>query len=396
MYVQGLKLLNFRNYIDLELRFDSDTVILFGQNAQGKTNILEAIYICSCLRSHRTYRDSDLITHGKDEYAIYLDFFEPDGSGFENNFTESISVAYYDVVSKDPYRDRPRRIMKHNGMMISRAADIVGVFNAVIFAPEDLNIIKEGPAIRRRYLDMLISQIRSSYFSELLIYQKTLSHRNTQLKRIRDGIELPDYSNIEVWDMALASSASKIIMTRYDFSEKISRKAAERHKMMASGKEEINIRYRSIPGISLESGLEEMQIMVYEKLKNNFYEDVERGSTSYGPHRDDLEISLGGESVRNFASQGQQRTAVLALKIAELEIIAEETGSMPVLLLDDVMSELDETRRRQLISSIGSAQVILTCTDSAHAAPELTSLDPERKVKYFEVSDGSVLPVNMV
>ncbi len=396
MYVRSIKLSNFRNYRELELDFDSDTIVLFGRNAQGKTNILEAIYICSCLRSHRTYKDSELITHGENEYSIYLEFLEPDGFGSRNDFTEEISVMFYDAVLKDPARDKARRVMRHNGMLVNKTTDIVGVFNAVIFAPEDLNLIKEGPAIRRRYLDILISQIRASYFNELIIYQKTLAQRNTQLKRMRDGIVASDHGNIEVWDMALAASAAKIIMTRSDFTSKIDERASKHHSVMSSEKEVISVRYKTIPGISFDKGLEELQLIIFNKLKNNFYEDIDRGSTSIGPHRDDLELLIDGTSVRSFASQGQQRTAVLALKIAELEIIAEETGSMPVLLLDDVMSELDETRRKQLLSSIGMAQVILTCTDAAHAAPEFVQMNPQRKVRYYEVSEGSVLPVDMV
>lgn len=397
MYVKTLRLLNFRNYRDVTVELDSDTVVFYGQNAQGKTNLLEAIYLCSCLRSHRTYRDSDLITHGESEYSVGLDFIETAEDNTEySGFNENISVAYFDTVSKDASRMKPKRVLKHNGMLLSKTQDIVGIFNAVIFAPEDLNIIKDGPSIRRRYIDMLISQIKPSYFNELSIYQKTLLQRNSQLKRMRDGLVTSDHYNIEVWDMALASSAAKIIMTRNDFSIKINKHASNHHLIMSSGKEELNVKYRSVAGISTEDGYEEIQQSIYNKLKGNFNEDVERGSTTHGPHRDDLDISINNESIRSYASQGQQRTAVLSLKIAELEIIATETRSMPVLLLDDVMSELDQTRRKQLLSAIGRAQVILTCTDASHVEPELISMDGGRKIRYFEVSDGTISPSDMV
>lgn len=390
MYISELQLVNFRNYKDLRLKFDSDISVLYGQNAQGKTNILESIYLCSCLRSHRTSKDSDLIAHDESEYRVYLEFFEPDKSGFEPSFTESLSVVFYDTVSRDPSRSKSKRVMKHNGIVLNKMSDIIGLFNAVIFAPEDLNIIKEGPAARRRYLDILISQIRASYFNELTIYQKILLQRNTLLKQMRDGQSPKEYELLHAWDIALAASASKIITTRYDFTLKINEHASRHHFDMSSGKEKIIVKYKTMSGISFDSNLELLKGDIFEKLKTNFYEDVERGSTVNGCHRDDLEIIINGEPIRIFASQGQQRTAVLALKIAELEIINDETGSMPVLLLDDVMSELDETRRSQLLSSIGDAQVILTCTDKSHAAQDFLNKNPQRTVKYYHVTDGCV------
>lgn len=396
MYVRGIKLVNFRNYKEKQIQFDTDTTVIFGKNAQGKTNILEALYVCACLRSHRTYKDTELIMHGENEYRIYLDYYEPDEFGSEPTFTESLCVFYSDVVIGNPTKTKPKRIMKHNGMKFNKASEIIGLFKAVIFAPEDLNIIKEGPSIRRRYIDILISQIRPSYFNELNIFQKVLMQRNTLLKQMRDGKTKSDYETIHVWDVSLANSAAKIILTRKDFAKKINDHASVHHNKMSSGKEEITVKYKSVAGIDFNEALETVQTKIINKLKGNFYEDIERGTTSYGPHRDDLEIFINGEPIRIFASQGQQRTAVLALKIAELEIIYEETGTMPVLLLDDVMSELDDNRREQLMSSIGVAQVILTCTEPEHAAPEFIKLNPNRTVKYLEVKDGDVLISSMV
>ncbi len=390
MVIRELQLTHFRNYRDLKLTFDSDISVLYGQNAQGKTNILEAIYLCSCLRSHRTSRDMDLIAHSESDYGVYLEYCEPDPSRIEPTFTESLSVTFYDAVAKDPARQKSRRVMKHNGIALSRMGDMIGLFNAVIFAPEDLNIIKEGPSARRRYMDILISQIRASYFNELTIYQKVLMQRNALLKQMRDGMSLRDYELLYSWDCALAESASKIMSTRADFAAKICKNASKHHSDMSSGKEMIDVKYRTMAGISLDGSLDDIRKGILDKLKGNFSEDVERGSTGSGCHRDDLEITIDGEPIRVFASQGQQRTAVLALKIAELEIICQETGSMPVLLLDDVMSELDETRRGQLLASIGSAQVILTCTDKSHAAQDFLSRSPGRTVRYYHVLDGSI------
>jgi DNA replication and repair protein RecF len=393
MVIRELQIANFRSYKDLTLCFDTDITVLYGQNAQGKTNILESIYLCSCLRSHRTSRDSDLITHDESEYRVYLEFQESDDSFDDSStsFRENLCVVFYDVVSRDPNRTRSRRVMKHNGMLLTRMSDIIGLFHAVIFAPEDLNIIKEGPSVRRRYMDILISQIRASYFNELTIYQKILMQRNALLKQMRDGQSPRDPELLHSWDWALSASAAKIMTTRADFVAKIHEHASRHHYAMSSGKENINVKYKTLSGITFDKKLEEIQQDIFDKLKTNFNEDVDRGSTMNGCHRDDLEILINGESIRVFASQGQQRTAVLALRIAELEIIGEETGNTPVLLLDDVMSELDETRRNQLMASIGNAQVILTCTDRSHAAQDFLSEYPSRTVRYYKVEAGRVV-----
>ncbi len=419
MQVSGIYLTNFRNYKELNLEIDSDISVFYGENAQGKTNILEAVYLCSCLRSHRTSKDLEMISHDETAFEVKIDYKEDDHTGSRESFIqetnqnkkkevldfivgqpdeltpfiENISVSYYESVAGDPERSKNKRIIRHNGIILPRMSELMGLFHAVIFAPEDLMMIKEGPANRRRFVDILISQIRASYFSELGIYNKILIQRNSLLKQIRDGHVERDYEQLIVWDYALAKSAAKIIATRMDFTKKISEIAAKYHKEISSGKEEIYVKYKTISGIGSNDRVEEIENKIMEKLKSMFYEDIERGNTIYGPHRDDLEIALDGDGIRPFASQGQQRTAVLSLKMAELEIIRMETGDTPVLLLDDVMSELDSKRRKMLLSSIGNAQIILTCTDRSHIIEDFLNETPNRTIRYYHVKNGEVSSV---
>ncbi len=393
MKVLGVFLKNFRNYKELNLSLDADINILFGDNAQGKTNILESIYLCSCLRSHRTSKDTELIKHDSNEYEVKIEFIENENrhENEQNNFNQSIQINYYQAITGDPNKIRNKRIIRHNGIFLPKMSEMMGLFHAVIFAPEDLMMIKEGPSTRRRFVDILISQIRASYFSELGTFNKILIQRNCLLKQMRDGKSDKDYKLLEVWDFALSKSASKIIAARIEFTEKIGKIASKYHKEISSGKEEIYVKYKTVSGITPNNEIMEIESILKNKYKTMFYEDIDRGNTQVGPHKDDLEISLDGEGIRPFASQGQQRTAVLSLKIAELEIIKKETGLTPVLLLDDVMSELDLSRRKMLLSSVGDAQIILTCTDKSHVINDFENEEKPRTIRYYKVSEGLVL-----
>lgn len=394
MRVNAIHLLRFRNHSDTQIGIDSDISVFFGENAQGKTNILEAIYICSCLRSHRTSKDTDMIKHGSDDYEIELDYYDyeqKNKNNDDNRYIEKISVSFYESVAGDPGRIKNKRIVRQNGIILDKMSEFMGLFNAVIFAPEDLMMIKEGPAIRRRFIDILISQIRASYFNDLLMYNKILAQRNSMLKQMRENRIEKDYEQIIIWDISLSQVAARIITTRNYFVDKISEIAAKYHKKISSGKEELNVKYKTISGISNTDSEIDVKNKIMEKLKNIFYEDIERGNTTVGPHRDDLEITLDGEGIKPFSSQGQQRTAVLSLKIAELEVIKIETGNTPVLLLDDVMSELDSKRRKMLLSSIGDAQIILTTTDQSHVGKDIIKNSPGRSIHYYEVKNGQVI-----
>ncbi len=334
-------------------------------NAQGKTNILEAVYLCACARSHRTSRDSDLIHQGQDIYRVKLSY------ALQSGQEEEIEIDYLDVVTQDPQRTKAIRQIYQNGVRLEKVGDLMGLFHAVIFAPEDLMLIKEGPATRRRFLDLLISQVRPTYFQDLQRYSRLLQQRNKMLKDLRDLKVESAQEQLEVWDLSLAQCAARIIAQRISYTQRITKLAENSHSTISSGKEKLNVRYKTISGISNKDGVPEIAEKIYRKYKTNVYEDIQKGLTSVGPHRDDLELVLNEEPMKPFASQGQQRSAVLSLKLAELEIITEDIGERPVLLLDDVMSELDADRRRCLLESIDQAQVFVTCTDANHVVSDI-------------------------
>ena len=404
MIITKITLNQFRNYLDQEITTSPGINVFFGDNAQGKTNILEAVYLCTCARSHRTARDSDLILHDKDQYGVKIEFICQNGS------TESVEIRFLDAVNGDAQRSRSLRQIYHNGLKLDRISDMMGLFHAVIFAPEDLMIVKEGPATRRRYLDLLISQIRPGYFVHLQQYNKIINQRNRLLKMLRDqgygrgkNLDTTRLMQLDVWDDALTKEAVAVIKQRRIFTERIAEIAAKAQNDISSGKEQLNVKYKSVPGIDINTKDDQLAERLLRKLKSMLYDDIEKGSTQVGPHRDDLDLSLDGSSLKPFASQGQQRSAVLALKLAELIILREETGEAPVFLLDDVMSELDENRRNSLLENIHEAQVFVTCTDTEQIVKEFTyyenksennhSVD-KHKWSFFKVVQGQVMPTS--
>lgn len=394
MHATQIHLQNFRNYESLTLDVEPGINVFFGENGQGKTNLLEAVYLCACARSHRTSRDADLIRKGADGYSAGVRFL--DARGYE----DEITVTYLEAVPGDPQRGRATRSVTRDDVKLHRIADMMGVFNAVIFAPEDLMLVKEGPSNRRRYLDILISQVRPSYFYELQVFQKVLQQRNRLLKNFReaqmgDG-PAQDREQLDVWDTSLAASSARIIRERLQFASRIAEKAGEHHSRISYGKEKLNVRYRTVAGIRQDMRLEEIADILYRKQKTMVSEDIIKGLTSVGPHRDDLDLTLDGNNLRPFASQGQQRTAVLALKQAELAIVLEETGDTPVLLLDDVMSELDAGRRTSLLEGMREAQVFVTCTEAAHIDSQLDGLLGSGgidAIRYYRVAGGEITPL---
>ncbi|MGI6299235.1 MAG: DNA replication/repair protein RecF [Saccharofermentanales bacterium] len=392
MQVNSVELTTFRNYDSLKVDIASGINVFYGLNAQGKTNILEAVYVCACARSHRTSRDVDMIQNGSNEYGIKITFTN------NSEFEESIEIRYLDSDPKDPRRSRPQRLVYHNGMRLERISELMGLFHAVIFAPEDLMLIKEGPSTRRRYLDLLLSQVRPTYFQELQLFNRLLNQRNRLLKNLRQKIfqradkmlQPEELMQLETWDHALSGSMSRLIRRRQEYTARISEIAARAHQSISSGQETLGIRYRTITGLRPEMDDQETQQLIAEKLRATMADDIEKGVTGIGPHRDDLEISLNGESLKPYASQGQQRSAVLSMKLAELEIIRLDTGELPVLLLDDVMSELDIIRRHSLLAGIEQAQVLLTCTDKDQVNRQLEGAASD-KFSYYEVSKGTVI-----
>lgn len=395
MRLSSLGLTSFRNYESEQLTFSDGIALFYGANAQGKTNILESVFLCTCARSHRTSKDQELVKSGQDFYQVEISY-DTDSAG------EQDLLIHYDQV-------KAKRTIWHMGLKLERLADLMGLFHAVIFAPEDLAIVKGGPAERRRFINLLISQVRPRYFKELAIYQKTLLQRNKLLKQLRDREEQElDALQLDIWDEQLAVSGAYVMATRQYFANKIEQRANAALRDITGGKEKLSLRYRSF-GAKQETE-DEIKEAYVERLKMARRDDLMRGSTGYGPHRDDLDIELDDKDVRAFASQGQQRSITLALRIAELAVLHEESKEAPVLLLDDVMSELDVERRTNLLKAIEGYQVLMTCTDLhqvfspkvANAIYEektnLDDVDAEKKdqlsrlgrLHFYKVEDGNV------
>lgn len=364
MIIKKIELAEFRNYERQSIATEPGINVFYGDNAQGKTNILEAVYLCACARSHRTSRDADLIRHSSNRYAVRLTYLNQNGA------EDEIEIEYLDSLPGDPQRTRSQRIVRLNGLKLDRISELMGLFHAVIFAPEDLMLVKEGPSTRRRFLDLLISQVRPSYFLDLQMYSRYLLQRNKLLKQIH-SLDEKARLQFDVWNQYLAEHAAGLIEQRMIYTGRIGEMAGQAQEKISSGKEKLFIKYRTIAGIKKDFTKKQIKEHYLEKLNNSLPDDLEKGTTSQGPHRDDLELSLDGDGLKPFASQGQQRSAVLSLKLAELSILRQDTGEAPVLLLDDVMSELDESRRIRLLENINDAQVFVTCTDAQQVVTEI-------------------------
>ena len=334
MFVKSLELKNYRNYEKLHIDFDSGTNILYGDNAQGKTNILESIYVCATSKSHRGSKDREIIHFNDEESHIKL-FVEKKGvetridMHLKKNKTKGIAIG---------------------GIPIKRASELFGNINVVFFSPEDLNIIKNGPSERRRFLDMELCQLDKVYTSELVNYNKVLNQRNHLLKELSFHPEYKD--TLSVWDGQLVKYGYKLIEIREKFICELNSIIQMNHERLTGGKEEIMISYE--PDVGKEA-FEEVLFLSREK-------DIKNRVSTRGPHRDDILFLVNGIDIRKFGSQGQQRSAALSLKLSEIEMIKKEIKDSPILLLDDVLSELDGSRQNHLLESIKGIQTIITCT----------------------------------
>lgn len=346
MRVKRLRLRSFRNYASLDFVPDAGITVLCGSNAQGKTNILEALHLCCFGRSHRTSRDKELIRWGDPSCAVQTYIDQRDG-------THEVSVQLYTDA-------RRKKVVRVGGSKVSRIGELMGHLNCVLFSPEDMSIVKEGPGERRRFINMELSQLRPSYFYALQQYNRSLNQRNNLLREIaRNHALLPTLTS---WDEQLAKAGTTLIEHRRAYIEQLSLAAEENHRSISGG-EPFQLRYRSQLG---------EEVAVYDafmaRLEASRKEDLRRMTTCVGPHRDDLAMDIGGHDARHFASQGQQRTIVLSLKLAEIDVIKKERGETPALMLDDVMSELDPRRREMLVERIGDVQTLVTCTDVSDLA----------------------------
>lgn len=362
MIIKSLELADFRNYDSLDICFSSGTNILYGDNAQGKTNILEAIYLSSTTKSHKGSKDKDIINFNKEEAHIRV-ILEKDG--IENKIDMHL-------------RKNKSKGIAINGQKIKKAAELLGLLNVVFFSPEDLNIIKNGPAERRRFVDMELCQLDSFYLYNLNHYNKIVNQRNKLLKDMYFSPELKDTLNI--WDSQLVSYGSKIIERRKIFVKQLNEIIFDIHRKLSGDQEDLNIRYE--PDTLIED---------YERsLSDNQERDIKLKQTSVGPHRDDFSFLTGNIDIRKFGSQGQQRTAALSLKLSEIELVKKITKDNPVLLLDDVLSELDSNRQNYLLNSIGDIQTIITCTGLDEFINNRFEIDKVFRVKEGKIEDNIV------
>lgn len=367
MHVNSIKLINFRNYKGIEIFLNERLNIFLGNNAQGKTNLLESIYIASTGKSFRTNRDRELITLDKKQGYIGVKLKTEDNH-------KHIEIKLQ--------TDNPKRA-KINGVELDKISELLGTLKVVVFSPEDLKIIKEGPSFRRAFLDNEISQLKPIYKYTLNKYNRVLSQRNNLLKTIK--FENKKKELLPVWNQQLVELGTKIFLLRREFVKTLSSISKDIHYSLTGNRENLEIGYSS--SLSIKNyQKEEITKKYYETLEKNELEDIEKGTTKIGPHKDDLDIIIDNKDTRIFGSQGQQRTAALSLKLAEVKLIKEEIGESPILLLDDVFSELDMNRRKYLVSTFKDIQTIITSTDDI----DIEEMDKFNKRIYY-IKDGSIV-----
>ena len=361
MFIKSLELCNFRNYEEVSIDFSPDVTILYGDNAQGKTNILEAVYVASTTKSQKGSKDREMICFNKSEAHIRM-IIEDDGVS-----------RRIDMHLKD---NRPKGVAI-DGIPIRKASEIYGIMNIISFSPDDLSIIKEGPSERRRFCDMELCQLDKLYMHNFAGYSKALDQRNNLLKQISSNPELKD--TLVVWDEQLMNFGKYIIEKRRSFIEDIGKIASEIHASLTEGKETLKIEYQpSTDEDSFKSALEQSK-----------ERDIFLKMTNIGPHRDDIRFIINNDDAKKYGSQGQQRTAALTLKLAEIELVKKRTGRNPVLLLDDVLSELDRNRQMKLLENISKVQTIITCTGLEEFVKQRIKYDKVYKVVKGSISEES-------
>ena len=357
MIIRSLELSDYRNYEYLKLDFDPGTNIFYGDNAQGKTNALEAIYVCATSKSHRGTRDREMIRFDQEEAHIKM------------------------IVEK---RDVPYRIDMHlkkgrakgvavNGLPIRKITELFGIINVIFFSPEDLSIIKDSPAERRRFMDMELCQLDPIYTYNLVNYNKVVTQRNRLLKDMEDRPDLAD--TLPIWDEQMIQYGENVISRRKLFLEELNEIIQEIHRNLTGEKENLSVIY--VP--NSEAG------HLAADMRKNRSRDLGARVSLTGPHRDDMEFRIDDIDVRHFGSQGQQRTVALSLKLAEIELVRRRTGDRPILLLDDVLSELDRNRQMHLLKSIADIQTMITCTGLDDFVQNCFHID-----RKFRVEAGSI------
>lgn len=357
MIVKSIELCNFRNYEREEFHFHEGTNVLYGANAQGKTNVLEAIFVGGTTKSHKRSKDTEMIMKGKDESHIRY-FVEKNGCTYK--------------VEIHMKRGRTKGIAV-DGLPITSSKDLMGLCHIIFFSPEDLGIIKDGPDQRRRFMNMELCQINKAYLYYLTQYKKVLKQRNALLKQIQQKESLK--STLEIWDNQLVENGSKIIEIRKEFVDQIGIIMKKKHRKLTGGQEEIDVVYK--PNCKEDD--------FANRLFIESDRDILFGTTTVGPHRDDLGFYIGEQEIKVYGSQGQKRTAALSLKMAEIEIVENTIGEKPVLLLDDVLSELDRSRQNYLLENIKGIQTIITCTGLEEFVKNGININ-----QTFEIVNGSI------
>ena len=334
MYIESLELKNYRNYQNLQLDFDKGTNIFYGDNAQGKTNILESVYLCGTTKSHRGSKDKEIIRFGEEESHIRM-MIRKDELSYKIDMH---------------LRKNKAKGVAINGLPIKKARELFGIVNLVFFSPEDLNIIKNGPGERRRFMDLELCQLDQIYLTDLAGYNHIVNQRNRLLKDLYMNPSLKE--TLDIWDMQMLQYGTKIINKRKDFVRDLNQVIQDIHHNLTGGIEHLEVVYE--PSTEAED---------FENvLKKNRERDIRMKMTSAGPHRDDLSFVVNGIDIRKYGSQGQQRTAALSLKLSEIYLVKEKIKDTPVLLLDDVLSELDSNRQTYLLDCIHDIQTLITCT----------------------------------
>ena len=354
MWIKKIKIYNFRNYKNEEINLEKNINIFYGKNAQGKTNIIEAIYLCGLGKSFRTNKDKEMIKLNENNSFVEVEYEKSDRDGKIKIELENKKNIYL------------------NNIKLKKLSELLGNLNVVIFTPDDINILKGGPENRRRFLNIMISQLRPNYLNVLNLYKKTIEERNNYLRLIKE--ENKSEELLDIWDEKLAEYAEKIVNYRKEFINKISNKIVEIHKNITNNNEEIKIEYLTDC---------EKKENYLNLLKQRRKLDVIKGFTTKGIHRDDFVIYINDNQVNVYGSQGQNRTVMLSLKLSELQIIYDEIGEYPILLLDDFMSELDKERRKNFLENIKNNQVVITCTEKLNLE-NLNYLE-------YNVSDGKII-----
>ena len=377
MVIESIELKNYRNYRDLHMDFSSGTNILYGDNAQGKTNVLEAVYVCSTTKSHRSSKDRELIQFGQDESHIKLQIRKQ-------------GVPYR--IDMHLKKNKPKGVAV-NGIPIKKASELFGIVNVVFFSPEDLNIIKNGPAERRRFIDLELCQLNKMYIYSLVQYNKVVLQRNKLLKELSFK---PEYEEtLDIWDEQMIRYGKEVMEFRQEFIDRLNEMITDIHRRISGEKEILTIGYEpNTPFDNFENA-----------VKKSRFQDIKQKTTLTGPHRDDISFYLRtvdsesssadvkteekGIDIRRFGSQGQQRTAALSLKLAEIELVRSIVKDYPVLLLDDVLSELDSSRQNHLLEGIDHIQTLVTCTGLDEFVNHRFPID-----KIFKVTGGKVIKEN--